>query len=184
MITSSIPSPGSTQTTARSHDQFSSFSNQPSPCYPIQPKLSPYNPFPPYFPPVQQPALPPSYPQASLYSYPYTLQQGNDQTRAHASSYFPPPTTNPVHLNQQYSVLPSHTNTPILHQNPSLSYEQHPLPSHSSGPPHSYYHRPSSQPFPFYSSTDPNGVTTAAATATSHHSLNQMCILLLVNFQA
>ena len=98
------------------------------------------------------------------------LQQWNDPTFAHmhAPSGFPF-TPNPVHLNQQYNVLPSHTN---IHQNPSLRYEQHPLSSHSSGSPHPYHHRLSSEPFPLYNSTDPNSVTTAAATATSHHSLN------------
>ena len=128
MIISNIPLPtGSTQTTATSHNDFSSFSNQPSSCYLIPPNLSPYNPFPPYFLPVQQPVLPPSYPQAYLSSYPNTLQQWNDPTRAHAPSEFSfPLPPNPFRLNQQYSVLPSHTNTPILHQNPSFSYEQHP----------------------------------------------------------
>ena len=173
MITSNILSPsGSTQTTATSHNNFSSSSNQPSSRYPIQlqPNISPYNSFPHYSQPVQQPVLPPNN---SHSSYPTTLQQCSNPTLAPAPSDFSPSaTTNPVHLNQQYSVLPSHTNTPILHQNPSLSYEQHPLPSHSSGPPHPYHHRLSRQSFPLYSSTDPNSVTTAAATATSHHSLN------------
>ena len=157
MITSNVPSPsGSTQATATSHSQFSFFSNQPSSRYPIPPNLLPYDPlFPAYFPPVQQHVLPPTHPQGYL------------TTHAHAPSEFPyPPPTNPV---QQYSVLPSHTNTPIRHQNPSLSYEQHPLPPLTGGPPHPYHHRLSSQPFSLYSSTDPNSVTTAAA-ATSHQS--------------
>ena len=168
MITPNVPSPsGSTQTIASSYNQFSSFSNQPSSRYPMPPNILPYNPFPPYFLPVQQPVLPPAY----LSSHAYTLQQRNDPTRAHVSSeYPPPPPPNPVHLNQQDSVLPSHTNTSILHQNPSLSYEPLPLsPLTGGSPPH---HRPSSQLFPLHSSTDPNSVTTAAATATSHHSLN------------
>ena len=172
MITSSISSPsGPTETTSTSHNQFSSFANQLSSHHPMPPNLLPYNPFPPYH--VQQPVLPPSYPQAYHSSYPYTLQQGNDPTHAHALSDFPPP-PNPVHLNQQYSVLPSNTNTTILHQNPSLSCEQHPSPSHPSCPLHDhlYHHKLSSQPSPLYSSTDPNSVTTAAPTATSHHSLN------------
>ena len=169
--TSNIPSlSGSTQTTATSYNQFSSLSNQPSSQYPIPSNLVPHNLFPPCFLPVQQPVLPPTHPQAYL-SNPTTLQQWSNPTHAHAPSDFPPP-PNPVHFNQQYSVLASHTNTPILHQNSSLSYEQHPLPSLTGGPPHPYHHRLSSQPFPLYSSTDPNSVTTAAATATSHHPLN------------
>ena len=76
MITSNIPSPsGSIQTTTTSHNQFSSFTNQLSSHYPIPPNVLPYNPFPPYFLPVQQPVLPPSYPQANLASYPYTLNE-------------------------------------------------------------------------------------------------------------
>ena len=158
MIMSCIPSPsGSSQTTATSH---SSFSNQPTSHYPSPTNLLPYNPFPPYFLPVHQPVLPSFYPQAYLSSYPYTIQQWNDPTHTCAPSMFPSPPSNPVHHNQQY----------IVHQNPSLSYEQYHLPSHSSGPSHPYHHRLSSQAFPLYSSTDPNSVTTAAAT--SHHSLN------------
>ena len=123
MITSNVPSSsGSTQTTVTSHDQFSSFSNQSSSqinhepsCYP---NILPYNPLiPAFFLPVQQHVLPPTYPQAYL------------TTCAHAPSEFPyPPPPNPVHLNQQYSVLPSHTNTPILHQSPSFSYMNNILP--------------------------------------------------------
>ena len=158
MIMSCIQSPsGSTQITSTSH---SSFSNQSTSHYPSPTNLSPYSPFPPYFLPVQQPVLPSSYPQAYLSSYPYTIQQWNDPTHTRAPSMFPSPPSNPVHHNQQY----------IVHQNPSLSYEQYHLPSHSSGLSHPYHHRLSSQAFPLYSSTDPNSVTTAAAT--SHHSLN------------
>ena len=160
MITSNVPSSsGSTQTTATSCDQFSSFTNQPSSRYPIPPNLLPYYPLnPAFFLPIQQHVLPPTHPQGYL------------TTHAHAPSEFPyPPPTHPV---QQYSILPSHTNTPIIHQNPSLSYEQQHLSPLTGGPPHLYHHRLSNQPFSLYSSTDPNSVTIATATATAHHSLN------------
>ena len=124
---SNIPSPGYIQTTARSPDEFS-FSKEPSSHNPIAPNLSPYGLFSTYHPPVQQPA--PSYSQARYSSYPYTLQEENDTTCPHEPSDFSLSLhTNPV------SVLRSYTNTPILHQNSSPGYEQHPPSSLTDGPP-------------------------------------------------
>ena len=100
-----------------------------------------------------------------LFTTLHFIQQENDLTCAHVPSEYHSPPSNPVHVNQQY-ILPSHTNTPMhpIHQNPSLSYEPLPLPLLSGGlPPHPYDHRLSCQPFPLYSSTDLNSVTTAAA---------------------
>ena len=148
------------QATATSQKPFPSFSNQPSSCYPIAPNLLPYNPFPPYFLPVQQPVLPPYYPQAYPSPFPYTLKRENDPTCAHASSEYPSPLS--VHPDQQYSVLPSHTNTPILHQNPSLSYERHHPPPLNCGPPPPQRPRLDS---PHLTSFTPT------STAVAHHSL-------------